>query len=494
MSMPNEGLCPRTTGDENGSVCNIADGCVVDQSGYRRGDGRCGACRSVRDFPRFEAASGLHPALSRSRKALGVLAVLLGLFVFVSPSFATTWVYPAFNGGLGNSPQMGSGSAFCAWGLAQRVAQGVTGETLTSITGAGPGAPTAVGVTAVCNTNQTVFGSSNAVVGSMSCSTTSGTLDLLMTIGGASGYTSGGGICYNGCEYLNGNSTVQVITAKNRIAGSALPSGIACGLPGSNASDAVATNNNCVNNAGTTACAVGASNTAVVQPSGAGTFSVVAPNFPTTPQTCIQYADGGAACNGGTTGSVATPPGPSTSASATTAAVPTAQVVQSSVSSNVVNYYSAATVAASKGAVLGNSSSTGTPQGSTLGTGSGSGSSGTGPGDCMLVPGEAGADDPSGCNGTTPSLTRADTVQSNIQDFYTGLQSAPIVSSLSAVASGFPSAGSCPTANITLVVFGSHTYDLMSAACSIWAGSAATVSSIFNVIWCLMGIMIVMSA
>jgi hypothetical protein len=424
-----------------------------------------------------------------------VLALVLGLFAFLVPvqeADATTLMYTSTLTGCGGPcPSAPTGTTWCKQWYAANLLTGTL--TCTGVCG-----PPLLGTDSAHCTNGTGNGGTGGTTASTFpvCSSTSGNLDLLSTLGGATGYTSTGGFCSNGCEYVNGNSTLQVGTATNRLAGAAVPTGVSCDASGAAAGgDALTQNSSCVKggSGGQTTCADGTDNVAMVSSQTSGTFNVIPANTPSAVGTCVGYADGSAACNAGPTGTMQTPPGPSTSTNVTVPATPTA-TVQEGTGGNVINYYNSTTVAASKGTVGTAGSTVANPnQGqSASGSGTGTGTSGSGPGDCMLQPGEAGADDPAGCNGTTPSLTRSDTVQSNIQALYSGIAASPIMSSLTSIGSGFPSAGSCPTASFT--IWGTHTFDLLTGPCSIFASNLSTLQTIFDLIWCLIGIVIVMTA
>ena len=278
-------------------------------------------------------------------------------------------------------------------------------------------------------------------------------------------------------------------SANQRLSGKAVPTGIACGATGSNsAGDAPSLQGNCTTVGGDVAC-VDAANSK-------GTFTVVASatpdavpvDTPSTADTCVGYASGGMACNADAT--VTAPPAPTQSATDPAPAMP-AMVVAGG--GHTENYYTPQQVTASKGS-SGSTGTGGSPAGTTTGTGSGTGGSGSGTGDCVLQPGEVGADDPAGCAGTTPSLTRADTVQSNMQAFYTGLNSSPIVVALNAIHTSMPGAGACPTAVVTLTALTSHSFDFMASACTVFASNLSTLIAISDTVWALVGVLIVMSA
>lgn len=419
----------------------------------------------------------------------------MGVFAFTVSSVASA-MYPPWAFNNVTVGPAATGQVMCQQMTSVLLQQvGVTSATLNSVTGAGPGAPTTVGQVANCNwtTNGgALAGSTSASVsGALSCSATSGNLDLLTTLGGSSGYTSTGAFCYQGCEYVNGNATLQVGTTTNRFAGAAVPSGQTCGL-GGNANQATSQNGNCIIKAGVSVCADAPNSVALVQPTAGAVMDTVPVNTPSTPNTCDSYADGAMACNAGTNGTtLQSPPAPSTSSSTNVA---TAEAtVTNTATGNVIEYFPPATVTASKNYPNPNNTG-GTPLGSGTGTGTGTGSSGTGPGDCMDAASAVAPASNSNCTGTVPSLTRTDTVQSNLQAFYTGLASAPIVAALTSISSGMPSGGSCPSASVTLTSLASHSFDFMTSACSVFATDLSTLIAVSDTVWALIGVMIVMSA
>jgi hypothetical protein len=432
------------------------------------------------------------------RKIAYVLVALAASFIFGHRAHATTFVFPATGGtpaSGGPTPIEGSGSAYCADATARVQSTGGAsgGYTLTGISGA----PTAAGQTVFCSLIPSGGLTSPAsVAGTMSCSATAPNLDLLTALGGGIGYTSGGGYCVAGCEYTNGNLAVNfgappgTVTYSSRLAGKAVATGVACGVTGTvTTSQAPSQNQACSIKAGVSTCVDSTDNLVTIQNAPGGTFSVVSPNVPSTPQTCVSYADGGAACNSGTVG-MSTPPGPSTVSSTSSPATPTAQV-SSSTSGNIVNYYNPTTVAASKGPVNTAVGAGGNPLGTT--TASGTGITGTGPsaanGDCAASAVNCTGD------GTLPSLTRSDTIQSNVQDYWNAVQAAPIVAAFSSITGSWPTA-SCPTVPFTLTVFhGSHDYDAFAPVCTIWGGTVApTLSLVFLGLWAVAGIRVILSA
>jgi hypothetical protein len=211
--------------------------------------------------------------------------------------------------------------------------------------------------------------------------------------------------------------------------------------------------------------------------------------------TCSVYSSGGVACTVAGTGSPATPPAPNNGTAGTPATPDLTVSSNASGTTTTTTYYSSGKTAVST--VPTNGAGNGVTEnknGTATGTGTGTGTSGTGTGDCVLAAGETGANDPSTCSGTTPSLTRSDTVQSNIQGLYTGIAASPIVAAMTAITTSMPAAGSCPTASVTLTSLTSHSYDFMSSACTVFAFNLGTLISISDAIWCLLGVLIVMSA
>ena len=334
-------------------------------------------------------------------------------------------------------------------------------------------------------------------------------VDILAAIS-ASSFNSGGLICVAGCGYTNSASSMHIAvgTSSAALVGRAVATGAQCSSGASTV--AALSTSNCMESGGTTVCHQSAANVATVN------NDIVNPAAAPLPGQCAAYADGAVECNRGTGGTLSVIAGP------TTGGALMAPAVVVTTSSDVVDYFSPTQVNASQtpvasvngGNITGNPAGNGptgpcTPTapgvtpvvtcmgsstGAGSGTGTGTGTAGSGPGDCMLQPGEAGSDDPSTCAGTTPSLTRTDTVQSNIQGLYNGIKASPIMSALGAISSSVPAAGACPTASVSLISLGSHTFDFLQTACTIFASDLSTLVAISDTIWAILGVLIVMSA
>lgn len=379
-------------------------------------------------------------------------------------------------------------SAASAPGSANAGAGPGTGASCTTAT---PDPPTAAGISICqvinnchasgCTPTFDGYVTAVSVAGTSSCSSTSGSVDLLTALAGNTSSVSGL-VCYGGCGYTNSAGSLRIGTGSATVYGQAVPNGVSCSPGSSGAASQVGTPASCATVAGQTVCASAST--------GAGTLSIVAggvpdaivPQTPTTPDTCTGFASGAMECNADST--VSSPPAPSTASSASTPATPTAVVAAGG---HTENYYSPATVAASLGVSAGKGTS-----GTTAGTGTGS--SGTGTGDCVLGPGEAGADDPSGCTGTTPTLTRTDTVQSNVTSMMSAIQASPLFSAFGSLSSAVGSGGSCPTASVTLATLGSHSFNFLQTACTIFADELSTMITIADAAWALLGLVIIISA
>lgn len=372
------------------------------------------------------------------------------------------------------------------------------GNTVTADVGTCGGTPTGPGQTcnlhlAICGTNgvcsqqNPTYGFSVAVSCPNNCSHLPN-LDLLSTIAASSGSTQGNGAsggsgyCVAGCEYTNGNNTLVIGSSTNTLAGMATPSGSSCGSTDSTAM----AGNNCYTKAGQTTCAVDSQNAATIN----GDF--IQPSTAPASGSCVAFASGGVMCTvpassnvtpGATPAQVATamtgntPPGPD-NGTAGTPATPTL-VVQSG--GKTVAYYSAATVNGSTG-VVPSSSSNGLPGGLTAsGVASGTG---TAPDDC----GASGVN----CQGTLPSLTRTDTVQSAIQTVITGIENSPIYTEASSIGTGIGS-GSCPSGTVVLGYLHT-TVDFTATMCGIFNNVLPTMQQYMSAIWAVICVFIVLSA
>jgi hypothetical protein len=268
------------------------------------------------------------------------------------------------------------------------------------------------------------------------------------------------------------------------LVGKAIPTGSAC-----SGSAVAGTAANCASKGGNTACVTDTAPT--VLPVAVVNNDAVPNVVPgSTGNGCQSYASGGTMCVEPAAGT----PNPAAPQMGGTPDTPIAEITTSA---GTTAYYSAAQTTASTNPVAtGNTVTGGSAAGKAPGSGAGSGS-GTGTGtsdDCALSGSEAGANDPAGCTGTLPSLTRADTVQSNIQGLYTGIGASPIVSALAAISTNMPSAGACPAASVTLTTLSNHSYDFLQTACTIFASDLSTLIAISDTIWAILGVLIVMSA
>jgi hypothetical protein len=420
------------------------------------------------------------------RKIAYVLVALAASFLFGHRSHATTttvsFMFPAFNTPNGGPiSQAATGQQWCqAYLVGLNTAQG-TSATLTTVNI--PGAPTSAGQALSCVVSSGLNQTGIVSVGGFTCNSTDPPQDLLGTIAGSGSYTSGGGMCYNGCEYTNGNLVVTFGASNSRFAGKAVSTGQACGTGGALSSDAPTLAGSCVTAAGKTACA---DSTGVrgTYSNGAGTVpDAIVPGTPGTG--CVTYASGAMSCSSSVT---TAPPAPSTSTVSTNIATATESVTNTS-TSTTTNYYSSTVVAASKGNIPATGSG-GLPAGSTAGTSTGTSITPNGPnGDC----GATGVNCTS--DGTLPSLTRSDTIQSNVQTYWNAVAAAPIVAAFSSISGSWPTA-SCPTETFTIAMFhGSSSMDAMAPICSIWGGTVApTLSLVFLALWAVQGIRIIMSA
>jgi hypothetical protein len=98
-------------------------------------------------------------------------------------------------------------------------------------------------------------------------------------------------------------------------------------------------------------------------------------------------------------------------------------------------------------------------------------------------------------DGSLPSLTRSDTIQSNVQDYWDSVQASPIVAAFSAISGSWPSA-SCPTDPFSISIFhGAPSFDAFAPVCTIWGGTVApTLSLVFLALWAVQGIRVILSA
>ena len=210
------------------------------------------------------------------------------------------------------------------------------------------------------------------------------TQDLLQTIAAASQVTTTG-YCVQGCQYVNGNTTLSIGTSTNRLAGMALSTGNSCGQNDTTALPATS----CVSKGGVNTCV-----TDVAPASATINGDVVTPSTAPAAGTCVAFASGGAMCTvpaapvlpqPTNTTTVKndfqgdTPPSPD-SGTAGTPALPTA-IVQGG--GKTIAYYTAAQIATSTVGVASKGSPTGTAGGSNTSTSASSTATGPGiTGDC----------------------------------------------------------------------------------------------------------------
>jgi hypothetical protein len=491
----------------NRSIFNFDRRRVVEQCSHGRSDGWCRSCSSVRHFPWRSSVAELHQALIAGLLR-GVIA-LAGVFVLAAVALGQSSCF-VFSYTYGTFP---TGAAACAALAADygNPAHGGYGDGRTaSVTACSfSGAPSVAGQSTTATIEVTfsdgsTFGPTSA--GSMtsvsgacatSCSTAAGTYNVLTTGAAAA---AGSTVCgLDNCSYTYGpaNTFRTVIGCGGSCKfQSAQTTGASC----SGGATPVATTTPLDTGSQSANCQLLGSATVCATQSATGTYcgtyngdQVCVGAVPTG--TCAVYSSGGAACTVAGTGAPATPPAPN-NGTAGTPATPDLTVSQQTMTGTTTTaYYGAVKTGGSTTAVNGaGTGAAGNKNGSPTGTGTGTGTSGSGPGDCMLQPGESGADDPAGCTGTLPSLTRSDSVQSNIQALYTGIGASPIVSALAAISSNVPSAGACPTASVTLTTLSNHSYDFLQTACTIFAADLSTLITISDTIWAILGVLIVMSA
>jgi hypothetical protein len=160
--------------------------------------------------------------------------------------------------------------------------------------------------------------------------------------------------------------------------------------------------------------------------------------------------------------------------------VPEAVITQPGTTPVTAAVYSAAQNAASVNPVTGTATH---PAG---GTGGGTGTGNTAAnGDCGATGVDCVAD------GGMPSLTRSDTIQSDVQSYMDSIKASPLVSGFSNITNSWPTAD-CPQVNFTLW---GHVLDANAAICTVWGGTVApTLSLVFLAIWAVAGIRVIMSA
>jgi collagen type VII alpha len=214
---------------------------------------------------------------------------------------------------------------------------------------------------------------------------------------------------------------------------------------------------------------------------------------------CVAYASGGVACvipmgstapptppapNNGTAGSVAAP-----------AAVVTSAVAGSSTPVTGV-YYNPAVVAGSTATVVANGTGvTSSPIGGVLGSGvSGSGTAASSAASSAADCDSANSSGEGGCaDGTLPSLTRSDTPAGDAASMWAGIQSTPLFEAFGSISTALGSGGSCPTASVTFTTI-KFTGDFMASFCSAFEGLLPTMIVISDAAWCVLGLLILLSA
>lgn len=295
-------------------------------------------------------------------------------------------------------------------------------------------------------------------------------MDIITAIAGNTGAVAGS-LCVNACSYTNSANTLVVGGKKATVYGQAVPTGAGCGAN-------TGTQGNCASGGGSTTCYDDSNGKAVVN------GEVIEKTDIGAPGSCVQYPSGGTMCTYSAGVPLATPPAPSVDG--TTVDEPVAVVGTGGATPATQGaVFTAAQNAASANPVGGTSKGNPTAAVPGAGTGTGSGGPNAANGDC-------GAD---GVNctsdGTVPSLSRDDTIQSNIQGYVDSVKAAPIVAAFSSIATSWPDA-SCPSLPMSL--FGKDV-DLMTGACTTWATNVAPLLSlVFLAIWAVGGIKIIMSA
>jgi hypothetical protein len=330
--------------------------------------------------------------------------------------------------------------------------------------------------------------------------------DIMAAIS-ASSFNSGGLICVNGCGYTNSASSMHITTGTqgNAIIGQAVATGQGCASGTSTVTAALATSN-CLESGGTTVCHQANGNVATVN------NDILNPAAPPPPGQCAAYADGAVECNRGSGGTLSVIAGPTTGGTLNT---PVAKVTTTT---DELDYFSPAQVTASATPVGGVNSGnmSGNPAGNTMaaagpctptapgvipvitctGTSVNPPSTGGGAGTPSAPNGDCGA---TGINctsdGTLPSLSRSDTIQSNVQTYWNAVAAAPIVAAFGSISGSWPTA-TCPTETFSIAMFhGSPTFDAMAPVCTVWGGTVApTLSLVFLALWAVQGIRVILSA
>lgn len=212
------------------------------------------------------------------------------------------------------------------------------------------------------------------------------------------------------------------------------------------------------------------------------------------PGGCVGYADGSAACKGGSGGTVppATPPAPNNGTPGE-AAEPDAQVASSA--GSTVNYYSSSTVSGSSAAPTTGDPSSGGVSNPTGTTGDDSDGDGQPDGNGT---GEGSGEFPSecvgpNCNAGTPTLEEIGTLTDAFGGFWSDLQEVPIVAAGSGVSAAF-GPGSCPEWSESIYVYGEAWEVDFSGMCTTWTGFASVLSLVMLVFWGFIAFRILFSA
>lgn len=236
------------------------------------------------------------------------------------------------------------------------------------------------------------------------------------------------------------------------------------------------------------------------------------------PGTCVSYASGGAACAGsGTSGNTfVSPPVPGTSG---TPAAPSGQVVTNT---ETYNYYSSSSVSGATTPPTVSNPIQSEPNGTQGTGGSGGGSSGSVSvtntvsvaGSVSVVPNAANGDCGAAgvnCTGTAPSAGSGSTnpgsgggpetwsgdctsFQDCLSNFYSSIQSAPLVSGAAGIETAWPS-GTCDIGSVTLATLNNQTFNYGTTACEVWTSYIATpLAAILLAVYAVAGVFIVLSA
>jgi len=224
------------------------------------------------------------------------------------------------------------------------------------------------------------------------------------------------------------------------------------------------------------------------------------------PGTCVSYASGGVACAASTA-----PPVPNNG----TPGTPATPAVTVSANGETVNYYNSTQVTSSTTTTSTTNPVQSQPTG-TQGLGGSGGSSG-GSSSTVAVSSVAGTVSVAGSVSVVPNAANGDCGASGVsctgagltgtswsgdctdftaclEGFYTGIQSAPIISGAVAIESSWP-AGACDLGSVTLASLGNATLNYSTVACQVWNNYMATpLSAIMLVVYAVAGVFLVLSA